>query len=153
MKGPNKRTKDIAEVLKIYFRFTSMCLTISFKLFWRFLETENKGLYTSQTAAWGECLGSVCPHKEKKESFWLWGWNSLSGKTLYQFHSSQILPSPLHPGGLLRTVVMSLGVYIDAYKWSRKWIFLWSQTIRLNPFTITFFPLNQIMSHYTFWIL
>lgn len=35
-KGPNKGTRDIAEVLKVYFISIFMCLTINFKLFGRF---------------------------------------------------------------------------------------------------------------------
>lgn len=35
-KGPNKGTRDIAEVLKVYFLSIFMCLTINFKLFGRF---------------------------------------------------------------------------------------------------------------------
>ena len=56
MKGPNKGTGNIAEVLKVYFVFTFMCLAINFKLFWRFMDTVKKGYYSSKTAAWGECL-------------------------------------------------------------------------------------------------
>lgn len=50
-KGPNKGTRDIAEALKVYFIFTFMCLTVNFKLFWRFLDTVKEGHCTSHLTA------------------------------------------------------------------------------------------------------
>lgn len=138
-KGPNKGTKDIAEVLKNFILYLLLCTWL---LILTFLEVfghrEGRILYLSAS-----CLrrmpGTGCAQSiwERAELFWLWGCTQPAQ------HGASALPACSQ---YCWNVLESLDKCLQMVK---KQFPLWP-CILCIPSTWFFFPPNQILPHYGF---